>query len=184
MINVKNVNKHFPESEETQKGHMRQVRSGTRKTNRKVRFVMEGTEQELQEIDADIRELQRKQQDIMIKVYACTAATYTDQTGHFPITSSRGMKYVMVMCEIDGNQILVEPLPNRSAGQLVAAYNKNPSITAADYIVRSARNITDALKGNTPSNLPPQEQKALDRLAKIVTDAAIKYSNKEAEKNA
>jgi hypothetical protein len=60
MINVKNVAKHFPESEETQKGHMRQIRSGTRKTNRRVRFVMEGSEQELQEIDTDIRELQRK----------------------------------------------------------------------------------------------------------------------------
>jgi hypothetical protein len=85
---------------------------------------MEDSEQKLQEIDADIRELQRKWQDIMVKVYDCTAATYTDQTGQFPITSSRGMKYVMVMCKIDGNQILAEPLPNRSAGQLVAAYNK------------------------------------------------------------
>jgi hypothetical protein len=60
MINVKNVTKHFPESEETQKGQMRQVRSGTRKTNRRVRFIMEDSEQKLQEIDADIRELQRK----------------------------------------------------------------------------------------------------------------------------
>eukprot|EP00956_Cyclotella_meneghiniana_P000110 scaffold196_cov26-Cyclotella_meneghiniana.AAC.2 len=32
----KNVNKYFPESEETQKGHMRQIRSGVRKTNRKT----------------------------------------------------------------------------------------------------------------------------------------------------
>jgi hypothetical protein len=78
MINLKNVTKHFPESEEMQKGHMRQIRSGTCKTNRRVRFVMEGSEQELQEIDADIRELQRKRQDIMIKVYDCTAAMYTD----------------------------------------------------------------------------------------------------------
>ena len=31
LLTVKNVNKHFPESEETQKGHMRQKRSGVQK---------------------------------------------------------------------------------------------------------------------------------------------------------
>jgi hypothetical protein len=34
LLTTKNVNKHFPESEETQKGHMRQKRQGLRKTNR------------------------------------------------------------------------------------------------------------------------------------------------------
>ena len=35
LITVKNVNKHFPESEETQKGHQRNQRQGVRPTNRK-----------------------------------------------------------------------------------------------------------------------------------------------------
>ena len=34
LINVKNVNKHFPESEETQKGHMRNLHQNTRSTTR------------------------------------------------------------------------------------------------------------------------------------------------------
>ena len=34
LINVKNVNKHFPESEETQKGHMRNLHKNTRSTSR------------------------------------------------------------------------------------------------------------------------------------------------------
>ena len=44
MLTEKAVRKHFPESEETQKGHMKQKRQGVRKTNRKIRFVMEGNE--------------------------------------------------------------------------------------------------------------------------------------------
>ena len=35
LITVKNVNKHFPESEETQKGHQRNQRQGVRSTNHK-----------------------------------------------------------------------------------------------------------------------------------------------------
>ena len=122
MLNSKNVNKYFPESEETVKGHMRQIRTGTRKTNRKVRFVMTGTESELQEIDTQLQELRHKRDDIVIKVYECTNSTYTDQTGQFPIRSSRGAKYVMVMCEIDGNQILVESMTSRRTAQLIRAY--------------------------------------------------------------
>ena len=123
MLTEKNVQKHFPDSEETQKGHMRQIRTGTRKTNRKVRFVMTGSESELQDIDLQIRELRQKRDDIMIKVYQCTNSTYTDQTGQFPVTSSRGMKYIMVLCEIDGNQILVQPMPSRRTHQLIKAYS-------------------------------------------------------------
>jgi hypothetical protein len=122
MLTTKNVTKHFPESEETQKGHMKQIRSGIRKTNCKVRFVMDGKEETLKEIDLSIAELRKKRDDVMIKVYECTQSTYSDQTGRFPITSSRGMKYVMVMCEIDGNQILVEPMRSRKANHLVQTY--------------------------------------------------------------
>ena len=40
---------------------------------------------------------------------------YTDQTGRFPVTSSRGHQYVMVMYDYDSNSILTEPLKNRTA---------------------------------------------------------------------
>jgi hypothetical protein len=34
----------------------------------------------------------------------------TDQTGRFPITSSRGSKYIMVVYDYDSNAILTKPL--------------------------------------------------------------------------
>ena len=123
MLTSQNVNKHFPESEETQKGHMRQIRTGTRKTQRKVRFVMLGKESEIRDIDIQIQELRQKRDDLVIKVYECTNSTYTDQTGEFPIRSSRGAKYIMVLCEIDGNLILAETMTSRRTAQLIKTYN-------------------------------------------------------------
>lgn len=124
LLTVKNVNKHFPESEETQKGHMRQKRSGVRKTNRKIRFVMNGDEQELEDIDESIRTLQAKKNDIKVKIYNCSESVYTDQTGRFPIMSRRHHKYIMVLCEIDGNQILMEPMVDRKDHHIVAAFKR------------------------------------------------------------
>ena len=50
-----------------------------------------------------------KQHDIYIDVDQVKDTIYTDQTGKFPITSSRGHKYIILMCKFDGNSVLVEP---------------------------------------------------------------------------
>ena len=49
---------------------------------------------------------------------------YTDETGRFPMSSYRGMQYVMVLYETVSNSILVEALRNRTSGEMVAAYQK------------------------------------------------------------
>jgi hypothetical protein len=47
------------------------------------------------------------------RIYAATidaGQIYTDQTGSFPVISSKGKKYIMVLYEYDGNSILEEPI--------------------------------------------------------------------------
>ena len=44
------------------------------------------------------------------KVTECSNKIYTDQTGRFPVTSSRGYKYIMIAYEYDSNNILAETL--------------------------------------------------------------------------
>jgi hypothetical protein len=83
---------------------------------------MQGYDKELKEIDATIRDLNRKRQDIMLRVYCCTESVYTDQTGRFPVTSSRSYKYIMDLCEIDSNQILVAPLKNCKEHTIIATH--------------------------------------------------------------
>ena len=38
---------------------------------------------------------------------------YTDQTGAFPVTTKKGNKYIMIICEIDNNVIISEAMFNR-----------------------------------------------------------------------
>jgi hypothetical protein len=51
-----------------------------------------------------------------VKTHCIYAATidagqiYTDQTGCFPVVSSKGNTYIMVLYEYDGNAIFTEPI--------------------------------------------------------------------------
>jgi len=46
---------------------------------------------------------------------------YTDQPGRFPKKSSRGNQYIMVLTEVDSDAILVKPMKNRTAGEMIRA---------------------------------------------------------------
>ena len=64
--------------------------------------------------DNDEKVPRRKQHDIYVRVDQFKDTIYTDQTEKFPITSLRSHKYIMIMCEIDGNAVLVEPTKNKT----------------------------------------------------------------------
>ena len=49
---------------------------------------------------------------------------FTDQTGSFPKKSIRGYRYIKVLIEIDSDAVLVEPMRNRTAGEMTKTYQK------------------------------------------------------------
>jgi len=108
-INPTVVRRHFPESDETQKGHMKRQRQGVRSTR-----VNQEKETHVPAIP--------KAKDIYIKIFNSSETMHTDQTGRFPATSSRGNQYIMVLVEVDGNFIDAEPMKNRSEGEMIKAY--------------------------------------------------------------
>ena len=108
-INPTVVRRHFPESDETQKGHMKRQRQGVRSTR-----VNKERESHVPAIP--------KAKDIYIKIFNNSETMHTDQTGRFPATSSRGNQYIMVLVEVDGNFIDAEPMKNRSEGAMIKAY--------------------------------------------------------------
>ena len=108
-----NISRHFPESDETQKGHMKQTKQGVRSTKIVDEDAMLGINQQPGV----------KHKDVYLIVFDATKKMmYSDQTGKFPITSARGNKYIMVAVELDGNYIDGEPLQSRSAKALTKAY--------------------------------------------------------------
>ena len=76
MLTSKAVRKHFPESEETAKGHMRRVKSGVRSTKAQVEEPLE-----IQLAEAELAELRKKHRDIHITIIEHTEMIHTDQTG-------------------------------------------------------------------------------------------------------
>ncbi len=110
LLTVKNVNKHYPETNETDKGHMKMQRRNVRST----KVPADQTKSE------DTNTPSPKKNDVY--VFNAHDTMYTNQTVAFPVTSSRGNKYVMVMCEVDGNYIDAEPMKSRSADTLVQTY--------------------------------------------------------------
>ena len=110
---VKNVNKHFPESDETVKGHMNHQRQGVRPTKPK----------DLQEPNAS-SEIGKKERYVYIKVvdpWDPKETIYTDQTGAFPATAQSEARYVMTMATIDANALLLCPIKNRTDQELTVA---------------------------------------------------------------
>jgi hypothetical protein len=60
-------------------------------------------------------------------VYAATVDAvkyYTDKTGLFPVMTSNGNTYVMVLYKYDGNAFMAEPIKNITSGELSRSRNK------------------------------------------------------------
>ena len=116
-LTLENIKRHFPESDETQKGHMRQTRQGVRFRSTKV-------------VDKDaMLEIQLKpgvkHKDIYLCVFDATKKTmYTNQTCRFPIMSAHGNRDIMVEVELDGNYIDAEPIKSQKAKDLTEPYQK------------------------------------------------------------
>jgi hypothetical protein len=108
-----NISQLFPESDETQKGHMKQTKQGVRSTKVLDQDAMIGFQPKPGV----------KQKDIYLTAFDATKnSMFSDQTGKFPITSARGYRYIMVAVELDGNYIDCELIQSRTAKSLITAY--------------------------------------------------------------
>ncbi|KAL7529406.1 hypothetical protein ACHAXR_002951 [Thalassiosira sp. AJA248-18] len=110
---TKAVYKIFPESDETQKGHMEGQRQNFRST--KAKSEQENTPPPV---------ATKIEQGMFVKIVDLKETMYSDQTGKFPYLSSRGMRYIMVAYHTDPNYIFAEPMRNRTERQMIDAYNK------------------------------------------------------------
>ncbi len=114
----KNVNKFFPESDETQKGHMKQTKQGV-----STKVIDEDAMLEAEAILQPKPGVKHK--DVYLWVFNATKkAMYTDQPGRFPITSAQGHKYTMMAVKLDGNYIDAEQMKSRTANKLTEAYKQ------------------------------------------------------------
>jgi hypothetical protein len=111
-LNEQSVEKYLSKSTSTAKGHLNQQRQNARTT--KIEDA------ELLDPEANL--------DHGIKTQYVYAATidagqiYTDQTGRFPVVSSKGNTYTMVIYDYDSNAILAKLIKDRTAPELLKAF--------------------------------------------------------------
>jgi hypothetical protein len=111
-LNEHSVEKYLSKSTSTAKGHLNQQIQNARTTKIK----------DAQLLDSET------DQDHGIKTQFVYAATidagqiYTDQTGRFPVVSSKGNKYIMILYDYDSNAILTRPIKDRTAPELLKAF--------------------------------------------------------------
>jgi hypothetical protein len=114
MLTECNVNKYSPETSETSKGHMNQMRKNVCSTKAK-RTPLE---------TCDTLQLHSKKvRDIYTTMYDVRETMFSDQTGQFLTCSQSGNKYIMVLVEINSNAILVEPMKSRKDAEMIQEYN-------------------------------------------------------------
>ena len=112
------VRKHLPKSTATVKGHLNQQRRNVRST-------------QLQVSTPNLKSDPIIDPDLNVKTHQMFAATIkitgqisTDLTGRFPVTSSRGNKYLLVLYDYDSNSILTDAMKNRSDNKHLHTYKK------------------------------------------------------------
>ena len=146
MLTERNVNKYYPETDETIKG-MNQNQKNVQSTKTKlVPFKI-----------AEYPEMRGKKiQDIYIKTADVRETTFSDQTGKFPTRSKRCNKYIMIMVEIDSSAILVEPMKSRKDAEMIRAYNalisqlKRVGITPKKHVLDNE--VSDTMKNHILDN--------------------------------
>jgi hypothetical protein len=113
-LTEQSVEKHLSRSGATVKGHLNQQRMYALSTQPK------------KEPECSM-ELETNSDD-GLKTHCLYAAilnagqSYTNQTGRFPVISSRGNVSIMVLYEYDGNAIMAEPIKNNKAGELLRLF--------------------------------------------------------------
>ena len=101
------INRFFPDSDKTIKGHLKGQRQGIRSTkqvaldkiieNEEVRIKIEGEGSPFHQIPIT------KTHEAFFRVNDLTDSIHTDQTGAFPFTSQRGNRYIMVAIHLNAN---------------------------------------------------------------------------------
>ncbi len=116
-LSVKAVHKYFPESDETKQGHMNKQHQNVQSTkiyikpdkDKPVPYL--GNHNNIPTnaanpptINNQQKAKPKKMQDMFIQIQNTNTTALSDQTGRFPVTSSRGNKYIMVLVEVDRNE--------------------------------------------------------------------------------
>jgi hypothetical protein len=118
-LTAKLIKDKLPKSIATVKGHLNHQQKHIRSTQN--RAIKTDTDEDANPPSDAPNE---RSHHIFAAVTNITSQITTDLTGQFPVTSSRGNKYILVLYNYDSKAILAEPMQICSDNEHLQAYNK------------------------------------------------------------
>ena len=122
-LTLESFRKHTPNSEATAKAHMKQTRKNVRSTKPETPALPL-----LPELDEFPPPLDKGKRTHYLFASVIdrnpTGRCYGDLTGRLPLPSSRGNNYLLILYDYDSNFIAAEPIKDRTAASILAAYIK------------------------------------------------------------
>ena len=157
-LTVDIVKRHYPESVETLKGHLKKQRQNVRSTKKKIS----------EDVPIEDCELTRTitKHNILVKLINANETVYTNQTGRLPILSNRGNTSLMIYYDVDANYIHAEPLQNHADNQMISTYRNLWECTNWGRVTKPKLHILDneaseafksAIKENCDLQLVPPD---------------------------
>ena len=136
MFTSKNIKKHLPKLEATTMGHLDQQRKNTQSTqktnpinyNPSENAINSNANRRSSKATTPVTEAWQEHTHNtyanLLNINRPTGQIHTNQTGQFPVQSSQGNKYVMILYDYDSNSILAGAMKSRTAHEMVRAYEK------------------------------------------------------------
>ncbi len=121
------LHKYFPDSDETQKGHMKCQRQGIHSTKQKALIHLVESEILVKiKVEPGTEEVlpAKCHNDLFVRVNDLAKSLHSNQTGVFPYTLQQGNHFVMIAIHLDANYIFCKPMKNRLEDEMVEAYQK------------------------------------------------------------
>jgi hypothetical protein len=125
MFTSENIRKHLPKSEATVLGHLDQQGKNTQSTKRTPTTRTTATTANTTEI---AHGRTHKTYADLLDINSPTEQIHTDQTGCFPVQSSRGNTYVMILYNFDSNAILAKAMTSQTAHEMVPSLRETPHL--------------------------------------------------------
>jgi hypothetical protein len=111
-LNGHNLEKYLSKSTSTAKGHLNQQRQSAITTKIK----------DAETIDTEPDPYHGSKIQYVYSATIDSGQIYTDQTGRFPVVSSKVNKYIMVLYDYDSNAILAKPIKGCTSPELLKAF--------------------------------------------------------------
>jgi hypothetical protein len=115
-LSVAQITKHFPVSVPMHLGHMDQARANTQSTKPISKPELDTN------TDYTPTPAPDRTHALFADLHHVTGRVSSDQTGRFPLVSTAGCNYIMVLYDYDANYIHATPLKSRAASDILTAY--------------------------------------------------------------